>query len=204
MTGQPRESPFAWVTWISKLLAGENPCDFSVWFQAHYRGYDTVPDSGQMALWTIEHASQVKKRAEALRTAGFTVTIEDQNKGVYRSRAGLTIGFKPDIVAKCGCEMHAKGDKIVDIKTGQPRISDTVQMLLYVLMTGLEAGELYYSKTGETLCVGKEAADKSFQRNLNDAVERIVAIEPALKVPGKNCRFCKITKADCPERFEAA
>jgi hypothetical protein len=163
-----------------------------------------MPDSGSMALWTIEHTAQVKKRTEALRTAGFIVTVEDQNKGHYNAKAGLSIGFKPDIVAKCGCEMHAKSGRIVDVKTGQPRVSDTVQILLYLLMTGLKEGELYYTKTGQTVPLGEEAADKDFLRNLNELISRLVAVEPALKVPGKNCRFCKITRADCPERFEAA
>jgi hypothetical protein len=198
MTGEPRESPFAWVTWISKLLAGENPCDFSVWFQAHYRGYDTMPDSGKMALWTIEHSSKLRQRAQALRTAGYTVTVEDQNAATYRTKGGLTVGYKPDLIAWS----DTLGSKIVEVKTGQPRTSDTIQLLLYMMMSRVKAGELYYSRTGRTIALGEEAADKNFLRNLDETLTRILAVDPPLKVPGRNCRFCKITKGDCEERIE--
>jgi hypothetical protein len=198
MTGQPRDSPFAWVTWISKLLAGENPCDFSVWFQSHYKGYDQMPDSGRMAIWTIEHAMRVRERAQALRAAGFTVRLEDQNTAAYRTKRGLTIGYKPDLIA----QSDVLGSKIVEVKTGQPRTSDVVQLLLYMTMSQTKAGELYYSQTGRTIALGEEAADKNFLRNLDETLTRILAVEPPLKVPGRNCRFCKITKRDCEERIE--
>jgi hypothetical protein len=69
-------------------------------------------------------------------------------------------------------------------------------------MTGLKEGELYYTKTGQTVPLGEEAADKDFLRNLNELISRLVAAEPAIKVPGKNCRYCKITSRDCAERVE--
>ena len=34
---KPRESkPYIWVAWLSKLLSGDDSCEWRVWFQAHH------------------------------------------------------------------------------------------------------------------------------------------------------------------------
>ena len=38
-----RDSPYIWVTWLTKLLVGENYCEWAGWFKAHYERYDKVP-----------------------------------------------------------------------------------------------------------------------------------------------------------------
>ena len=34
-----RQTPYIWVTWLTKLLAGEAQCDWASWFKAHNK-YD--------------------------------------------------------------------------------------------------------------------------------------------------------------------
>ena len=33
---QPKASPYVWVTWMSKIIAGEAFCGWSLWFRACY------------------------------------------------------------------------------------------------------------------------------------------------------------------------
>ena len=43
---QPRAAgPYVWVTWLSELLVGENPCEWGSWFKAQHDGssWDKIP-----------------------------------------------------------------------------------------------------------------------------------------------------------------
>jgi len=43
--GQRRDMPYIWITWLTKLLVGENSCEWAAWFRANHecRSYDKVP-----------------------------------------------------------------------------------------------------------------------------------------------------------------
>ena len=41
-----RDGPYVWVSWITKLLAGEVNCEWAPWFKAHHT-YQKVPSD----LW---------------------------------------------------------------------------------------------------------------------------------------------------------
>lgn len=194
-----RRVPYLWVTWLTKLLAGEQHCEWATWFQAHFQGFDKVPDSGNLAVWTVEHTSQVKALADRLIAEGWAVSLEDQNKSTYTTRGGVVIQYKPDIVAT-----RDGGRKVFDVKTGQPRASDSVQVLLYMLMADIEEGEVYYTRTQTAVPLTHALADASFLVSLGETIGRVAAESEARKVPSRSeCRFCKITKGDCPERIDA-
>jgi len=36
-----RRSPYIWVTWLTKLMAGEAQCEWASWFKAHHK-YDKL------------------------------------------------------------------------------------------------------------------------------------------------------------------
>ena len=47
------------------------------------------------------------------------------------------------------------------------------------------------------------AVDEGFIRNLGGLIRRLAAETSARRVPSPmECRFCEITKADCPDRLE--
>ena len=83
----PRDEPYVWVTWITKLLAGENHCEWAAWFRAHHT-YAKAPSDFDLAAWSAEHGAMVRERAAALRAEGLAVTVEGQN--AFRLR-GKTI-----------------------------------------------------------------------------------------------------------------
>jgi hypothetical protein len=72
----------------------------------------------------------VEKTAEALRNEGWTVSVEDQNRFSRRGkRTNATIAGKPDLIA-------VKSDvvRVIECKTGAPRGSDCMQVLIYMLL----------------------------------------------------------------------
>ena len=67
---------------------------------------------------------------------------------------------------------------------------------------GLEfRGQAAY--TDHMVEIPPEAVDQLFVRSLSALVQRLGRDGPARRVPSAGeCRFCDITRADCPERIE--
>src|SRR2546426_12613973 len=57
---QPREGPYIWVTWLSKLLAGEAHCEWALWFKAHHKYDKRLDESFDLASWAARHAELVR------------------------------------------------------------------------------------------------------------------------------------------------
>ena len=125
---EPRVAPYVWVTWISRLLAGDAHCAWAAWFRAHHT-YERLPSDFDAARWTSEHTAMVRGQAEALRQASYAVSVEDQNAFRLQGKLGVTLGGKPDLVAWRNGEV-----RVVECKTGQPRHSDTIQVMIYMLV----------------------------------------------------------------------
>ena len=65
---QPRENgPYIWVTWLSKLLVGENSCEWAASFRAQHEGWswEKVPSTFNQAQCQSNHTAlmnQVRER----------------------------------------------------------------------------------------------------------------------------------------------
>jgi len=198
----PRNEPYIWPTWITKILAGEQSCEWSAWFKAHYKDYEKAPRSGDLIAWTARHGEMVRNRAEELRQQGYAVTVEDQNKFTLNGRS-CTLQGKPDIVA-------VKEDDIVvvDCKSGKQRDSDHFQVLIYMMVLPLThpacidrpvRGELQY--VGDRLEIG--CLPKKQREMIIATIDRIASSTPAPIAPSfQECRFCDLTKTDCSKRVE--
>ena len=56
-----------------------------------------------------------------------------------------------------------------------------------------------------TVRIAADAVDKAFIQNLGALIRRLSADQPARRVPSsRECRFCDITAADCPQRVDEA
>ena len=126
-TNLQRPHPFLWVTWLSKLMAGERQCQWASWFRCHYE-WNKVPSGCDLARWTADHAELVRTRRATLQAQGFTVYTEEQNSFTLMGTTGIEVSGKPDIVAIQGTEAYVE-----DCKTGTPRHSDHLQVLVYML-----------------------------------------------------------------------
>lgn len=201
-----RSGPYIWATWLSKLLVGDLSCEWAAWFKAHYTQYDRVPSTFDVVRWQMDHTSILNQVREELEAAGNTVLTENQGYFNLRGRSGTVIGGKPDLVA-----IDSKGQgTIYDIKTGQPRASDTAQVMIYMYalpylgqFRGMNfAGRLVY-REGRTVDIPTESVDDDFREKLFTLIRRIASDEPARRVPSAlECGMCELTSGDCPDRIE--
>ncbi len=208
-----RSEPYIWVTWLTKLLAGESACEWSAWFRAHHKDYDKLPVDFDLAKWTMEHGDLVNSRREQLRNDGYDVYIEDENAFRRIGKTGIIVSGKPDILA-----IRDGQGVIEDCKTGRPRTSDQLQVLVYMLLLPINnerckdlalSGRVVYKTS--TVDIPMAALDDSFRERFVELVHRVGGDSPLAKVPlWSECHWCDIGPADClyrvtepPESVEA-
>ena len=201
---QRREHPYIWTTWLTKLLTGENSCEWAVWFKAHYQDWSRRPSDFNQAEWMLNHTALVNERINNWTVGGFDVDVEAQNRFELRGRT-VTLAGRPDIITHREDEVV-----IVDAKTGQESPSHVVQVMiyLYAVPRALERyrkaklrGQVTYRD--HTVRIPAEAVDEQFVQNLGALIRRLSADEPARRVPSRRaCRFCDISAADCPDRID--
>ena len=73
-----KDGPYIWATWLSKLLVGDNSCEWASWFKAQYEGksWTKAERVGNLARWQIGHTDMLKRKAQELREQGYEVTLE--------------------------------------------------------------------------------------------------------------------------------
>jgi len=200
-----RANPFIWVTWLTKLMAGESQCQWASWFRSHYK-WDKLPSDFDLPKWTVEHNELLHKRKVQLEAEGFTVYTEDQNSFKLVGKTGIEVSGKADIVAIKEGKAYVE-----DCKTGNPKHSDHMQVLLYMLALpiatthckGLKLeGRIIYKDLVADIPSSK--IDDELKELFKKTVLSIGGSEPPIKVPSwGECRFCDISKADCPERIDS-
>ena len=201
-----REHPYIWAAWLPRLLTGENSCEWSIWFKGHYVERARQPSDFDQAKWLLDHTALVNERINNWEVGGFEVDVESQNSFQLRGKSA-TLAGRPDIIA------HREDEAvIVDAKTGHESPSHVVQVMiyLYAVPKALEKyrnvklrGQVTYRD--HTVRISAEAVDDKFIQNLGALIRRLSADEPARRVPSRQeCRFCDITAADCPQRFDEA
>lgn len=241
MPKKKRDEIFIWPSWICKIVAGEEQCYWKYWFKSHYM-HDKKPSDFNLASWTIEHNRQLHMRRDALKRLGYEVFVEDQNafKMYLTVEIGktdvpktlleaekqepmqvqrITVSGKADIIAigemedeKITGKMH-KVKVIEDIKTGSPKTSDHVQVILYMLWIPLAMhkykgvefdGTIVYKLGVPNVDIPSSAAhDAGLKQYIWETIKKFVGPEEGCcKVPSvRECGRCDILPTDCPERL---
>ena len=120
--------PYIWVTWLTKLLVGENSCEWAAWFRSQHESWswNKVPSTFDQAAWQMEHTVRLNDSRQYWEELGCTVLTEGQNSFVLRGKSAA-LGGRPDLIAwKDG------SGTVIDIKTGQPSPSHSVQVMIYM------------------------------------------------------------------------
>ncbi|UCF10857.1 MAG: hypothetical protein JSW65_04030 [Candidatus Bipolaricaulota bacterium] len=200
---ETRSEPYIWVTWLTKLLAGESQCEWSAWFRAHHTAYDKVPSDFDLASWTMDHNELVAARREQLLEDGYEVFIEDENAFKRIGSTGIIVSGKPDILA-----IRERIGVVEDCKTGRPRASDQLQVLVYLLLLPIRnprcanlslSGRVVY-KT-KAVDIPASALDGAFRQRFVDLVHRVGGETPLAKLPSwSECRWCDIASTVCLAR----
>lgn len=198
---QKRRSPYIWVTWLTKLLVGEQSCEWMSWFKAHFTKFDKVPSDFDLAQWTMNHTRMSRDLRVRLKAEGAEVFVEDQNSFRFPYNGALLSG-KADLVA----HMPDGTICVYDVKTGQERASNQIQVLLYMYLLPLcherYAGKMFtgcvYHGQDKQIPIDVSAVDQSFIDNVEFYLDILVAENAPDAMPSKSeCRFCDITKTDC-------
>ncbi len=202
-----RTGPYVWVTWLSRLMAGNVACQWAPWFRTHYTGFARAPSDFQLAVWNVDHTQLLDEVTKERSALGEGTYREDQNQFRVRRPSGLLIAGKPDLVAID----DAGHCKVYDAKTGNQRQSDVIQVMLYMMM--LPYGPAMYKgksfsgcvayKTGARSDIPAKAIDDAFRKQVTYFLDILESEDPPARTPGPSeCRYCDITTADCPERRE--
>lgn len=199
-----RETPYVWATWVSKLMAGEVQCEWSLWFRAHY-AYDKRAMDFNLARWTAEHGRLVRDQAVRLRSEGYDVRVENQNAFKIHGRNQVVLAGKPDLVAARDGVVH-----VVDCKTGASRVSDHMQVLIYMLILpyvrplwkGLAIqGCIQYRH--DRVAIPAHGVDAAFRQQFRQAMDQIGGAAALMRQASyAECQFCDISRLDCPDRID--
>lgn len=198
----PRDGVYVWVSWLTKLLAGEESCYWKLWFRAHHK-YDKRPSDFDLAKWTAEHTALRDRHTAELRAEGYEVFIEDQNGFRAQGHNGALLAGKADIVAL------RDGDAcVIDCKTGSDKHSDKLQVLLYMIMLPhgntryrgrTFRGEVLYKDHFSAIPLG--SVDGAFKKQIGEAMNIAAGTAQPIKAPSfAECRYRDISATDCPDR----
>lgn len=161
----------------------------------HHQDYAKAKTDGKFtATWNVRHTSLLHKSIHWLQAKGLTVTVEDQNSFKYTEVSGICLAGKADIIATDG-----EKKVVYDCKSGKPKHSHHIQLMIYIHILDCDAGHLIYEDETVEVAQPDESFLESFNRNL---LMLRHDIEPFKSPSLGECRFCKLTKADCQEKVE--
>lgn len=200
-----RPEPYVWVSWITKLLAGETSCVWSAWLRAHYQMVK-APSKLELGMWQMDHSALLRKCATEYERQGYSVFVEGQNLFTLKGKSG-TLSGKPDVVAA-----KEESGWIVDTKTGSPKASDRIQVMIYMwafpktnpAYAGVRfAGKVIY-KSGYNIVTADEV-DAVFVKRVGELIREVCGTVEPHKAPSfGECQYCPITTENCPERVESS
>lgn len=204
-----RAAPYVWVTWLSRLLVGDDSCVWSSWFRAHYDKFKRAEGSSfDLVKWKMAHTRLMRRLVEDLRSSGHVVTTEEQNAFRLTGSSGAILAGKPDIIATA----PDGSITVYDAKTGARKSSDAAQVMIYLYAlardprySGMQMeGRLVYGD-GAEVSIPPGSLDKDFTDGLHDLLRRVAGSNPAERVPSdRECAWCPLTSDDCPDRIEVA
>ena len=94
---QRREHPYIWASWLTRLLTGENSCEWAVWFKAHHQDWTKVPSDFNQAQWMLNRTSLLNEQKTQWEARGQDVYVEGQNSFRLRGQSA-TLAGRPDLI----------------------------------------------------------------------------------------------------------
>ena len=206
LVDRKRARPYVWVTWLTKVLAGEQRCVWRSWYKSTHK-YTKRPDEpgreGFFKEWTAKHDAIQSRRAEDLKSNGYIVRMEEEAPVKVEGKGG-TLAGKMDILA----QKTGAATLIEDAKSGHQRESDAWQVLIYqwavALMPNYQGvgplqGNVVYKDQRIVPVRAVSTADATAITNLLRVVTNPNAAP--VKAPSwSECRYCEV--ALCEDRVE--
>ena len=82
---KPRDSkPYIWATWLSKLLSGDNACEWRAWFQAHHLNgsWTRAETTFDNVRWTMDHTKLLRDTRGRLEDDGYSECTDGEAEQV--------------------------------------------------------------------------------------------------------------------------
>ena len=197
-----RDLPHVRAEWLPELLAGEHACEWAVWFKVHRQDHMASPSCNDPDA-DPEHAALVDQQKVEWAECDYEVSTD--NAFLLRGRHAVLTGAPELIVSR---DEHTV---IVSVPPSPPLRSHgtLVRIYMYALRRApgphhgkVLPGELVYQDRTEQVPQG--GVDQGLIRRLGALINRVVADEPAVRVPSADeCSSCTITAAHCTARIAA-
>lgn len=200
-----RREPYIWVTWLSRLMAGETSCNWAPWFKTNYpkRDDERVPSDLNVAGWQIAHTRILNELVNEQRSPGKRIIRESNLRFRHQN---FVLAGRPDLII---LPSNTEEVEIYDCKTGQPRVSDKIQVMIYMFCfpqsedpwqgKKIPKGCVVYRKN--RVEIPPEAINEEFTNNLFYFLGILISETPPEKNSNeRECRWCDIAKTACPER----
>lgn len=198
---EPRSGlPSFWVTHLAKVLVGEQPCLLQPWLQGRF----TLPrrQSGDLADWKANHTELLQKTVRERADAGWKCRTESFFR--VTGQHGIVSG-KADLIL----QQADKRPRIVDCKSGKPKDSDTMQVMLEQVLIPLAwnapgmqfEGEIVYANGNGIVLMPQDAA-KQRGRIFTMIRELATMARPAPSPSRDSCLFCDVPDSECGQRWK--
>lgn len=193
--------PEFWTTGLAKLLIGDQSCQFQAWIKGHYRIDKVKRDESNLTQWKMRHTEQLTAATARFRSEGWKCTVERYFR-VTGTSAILT--GKTDLIT----QKDGKRPVIRDVKGGDPQDSDLLQVQIYQVAIPLawSAPEMQFD--GEVIYAthtvpSTSAAAQAIKPKLFGLLRQLgTDVRPPASPSEQTCRFCDVSKSDCPDRIE--
>ncbi len=193
--------PTFWTTAIAKSLSGDQPCLLSTWISGRNREKRPRDNAADLALWKTKHTEQLTAVVDRLKAEGWKCSVE---KFFRVTGQTAIISGKADCIA----QQPEKRPLIVDVKSGEPRDSDVIQVAIEMCMIPLawESPGMLFDGTviykTHPVAVTPKHADELRPR-ITGLLKKLGTIPRPEASPSRDaCRFCEVTDKDCSDRFK--
>ena len=68
-----KEGPYIWVTWLTKLLTGDDSCEHASWFKTQFdaKSWTKAERVTNLARWQVGHTDLKNAKAREFRAQGY-------------------------------------------------------------------------------------------------------------------------------------
>ena len=192
--------PTFWTTAIAKSLSGDQPCQLSTWIGGRNKEQRPRTDTASLAIWKTNHTAQLTDTVNRLKAEGWKCSVESFFRVTGQH---AVISGKADCIA----QQTDKRPLIVDMKSGEPRDSDVVQVAIEMVMIPLAWGSPSMSFDGKVIYKAHEvpvtpAQAAELRPKIVGLLKKLGTMPRPEASPSLSaCRFCEATDEACPDRF---
>src|SRR3990167_6066084 len=191
--------PKLWCTAIAKSLSGDQPCLLSTWISGRHKEKRPRTNSADLAIWKTNHTEQLTAAVDRFKADGWKCSVERffHVPGTYSILSG-----KADVI----CQQADKRPFIGDVKSGQPRESDVLQVMIEQVMIPLSWNAPTMQFSGLVIYQDHEVQTPPAQVDLIRPkvfalLKKLGTIpRPEASPSVGNCRFCDVPESLCSER----